>query len=77
MSTAKPTGGASTGTQTQNPLQALLSFGQSVWLDYIRRNLIETGELARMIREESVHIRESDRRQYGLRANARGAFLAR
>jgi transaldolase/glucose-6-phosphate isomerase len=54
MSTAKPTGGASTGTQTQNPLQALLSFGQSVWLDYIRRNLIETGELARMIREDGL-----------------------
>ena len=54
MSTAKPVGSASSGTQTQNPLQALLSFGQSVWLDYIRRNLIETGELARMIREDGL-----------------------
>ncbi len=54
MSTAKPIGSASAGTQTHNPLQALLSFGQSVWLDYIRRSLIETGELARMIREDGL-----------------------
>jgi transaldolase/glucose-6-phosphate isomerase len=54
MSTAKPTGSASSATQAQNPLQALLSFGQSVWLDYIRRSLIDTGELARMIREDGL-----------------------
>ncbi|HVB88359.1 MAG TPA: bifunctional transaldolase/phosoglucose isomerase [Candidatus Dormibacteraeota bacterium] len=54
MSTAKSTGSSATGTQTQNPLQALLSFGQSVWLDYIRRSLIDTGELARMIREDGL-----------------------
>ncbi|MGH9687546.1 MAG: bifunctional transaldolase/phosoglucose isomerase [Candidatus Acidiferrales bacterium] len=54
MSTAKPTGSASSAAQTQNPLQALLSFGQSVWLDYIRRSLIDTGELARLIREDGL-----------------------
>ncbi len=54
MSTAKPVGSALSGTQTQNPLQALLSFGQSVWLDYIRRSLIDTGELARLIREDGL-----------------------
>jgi transaldolase / glucose-6-phosphate isomerase len=54
MSTAKPTGSASSATQTQNPLQALLSFGQSVWLDYIRRSLMTTGELARLIREDGL-----------------------
>jgi transaldolase/glucose-6-phosphate isomerase len=54
MSTAKPTGSASSTAQTQNPLRALLSFGQSVWLDYIRRDLIDTGELARMIREDGL-----------------------
>jgi transaldolase/glucose-6-phosphate isomerase len=53
-STAKPNAGASAGTQTQNPLQALLTFGQSVWLDYIRRDLISTGELARLIREDGL-----------------------
>jgi len=54
MSTAKPTGSVSSVIQTQNPLQALLSFGQSVWLDYIRRSLIDTGELARLIREDGL-----------------------
>ena len=33
-----------------NPLNELLGQGQSVWLDYIRRNLIRSGELKRMVR---------------------------
>ncbi|HXY11737.1 MAG TPA: transaldolase [Terriglobales bacterium] len=37
-----------------NPLKALAKFGQSVWLDYIRRDLIETGELKRLIEEDGV-----------------------
>jgi len=32
-----------------NPLKELIAQGQSVWLDYIRRNLIRTGELKRMV----------------------------
>ncbi len=32
-----------------NPLKALENFGQSVWLDYIRRSLIASGELKRMV----------------------------
>ena len=35
-----------------NPLKDLLKFGQSVWLDYIRRDLITTGELKRLIEED-------------------------
>lgn len=38
----------------ENPLKALIRFGQSVWLDYIRRSLISTGELARLIREDGL-----------------------
>src|ERR1700722_5412725 len=38
----------------ENRLKALTKFGQSVWLDYIRRNLITTGELARLIREDGL-----------------------
>jgi transaldolase / glucose-6-phosphate isomerase len=34
---------------TANPLQALQGYGQSVWLDYIRRNLITSGELQQMV----------------------------
>jgi transaldolase/glucose-6-phosphate isomerase len=37
-----------------NPLQALASYGQSVWLDYIQRSLITSGELQRLIQEDGV-----------------------
>ena len=37
-----------------NPLRALQTFGQSVWLDYIRRSLITTGELRRLIDEDGL-----------------------
>ena len=37
-----------------NPLVRLLDFGQSPWLDYIRRDLILSGELARLIREDGL-----------------------
>jgi transaldolase/glucose-6-phosphate isomerase len=40
--------------KSQNPLKALNAFGQSVWLDYIRRNLISTGELARLIEQDGL-----------------------
>jgi transaldolase / glucose-6-phosphate isomerase len=38
----------------ENPLNALQKYGQSVWLDYIRRSLITSGELQRMIDEDDV-----------------------
>lgn len=37
-----------------NRLQQLKNFGQFVWLDYIRRDLITSGELQRLIREDGV-----------------------
>ena len=37
-----------------NPLKDLLKFGQSVWLDYIRRDLITGGELKRLIDEDGL-----------------------
>ena len=37
-----------------NPLQALQVFGQSVWLDFIRRSLITSGELQRLIEEDGL-----------------------
>jgi transaldolase / glucose-6-phosphate isomerase len=42
------------GGSAQNPLKALLTFGQSVWLDYIRRDLLTTGELQRMIENDGL-----------------------
>ena len=40
--------------ENANPLRRLGAQGQSVWLDYIRRDLIDTGELARLVREDGV-----------------------
>ena len=37
-----------------NPLKDLLKYGQSVWLDYIRRNLLTSGELRRLIEEDGL-----------------------
>ncbi len=37
-----------------NPLQGLHAHGQSVWLDYIRRSLLTSGELGRLIKEDGL-----------------------
>ncbi len=49
----QPTGVLETSKAT-NPLQALLSYGQSMWLDYIRRDLITSGKLKTMIEEDGL-----------------------
>jgi transaldolase len=38
----------------ESPLHALLREGQSVWLDYIRRDLIERGALAKLVRDDAL-----------------------
>jgi len=54
MST-EPTSPASTGvTGVNQRLAALTAAGTSVWLDQIRRGMIESGELARMVQEDSL-----------------------
>jgi transaldolase len=35
-------------------LDELSALGQSVWIDYLSRDLLETGELARMMKEDAV-----------------------
>ena len=42
------------GKPARNPLQRLQDYGQSVWLDYIRRSLITSGELERMMNEDGL-----------------------
>jgi transaldolase len=37
-----------------NPLKRLAGLGQSVWYDFIRRDLSQGGELARLIREDGL-----------------------
>jgi transaldolase len=39
---------------TANPLVRLGALGQSPWYDYITRDLVTTGELARLIREDGL-----------------------
>ncbi|MQA88634.1 MAG: transaldolase [Gemmatimonas sp.] len=36
------------------PLWGLTELGQSVWLDYIRKGILDNGELERLIREDAV-----------------------
>lgn len=37
-----------------NPLNQLTTFGQSIWLDYIRRDLIESGDLKKLILQDDL-----------------------
>lgn len=50
----KPVGVDGQASPAGNPLKALSQFGQSVWLDYIRRDLISSGELARLIEDDGL-----------------------
>lgn len=38
----------------QSPLLKLQDFGQSIWMDYIRRKMILTGELKQLIEEDGI-----------------------
>ena len=43
-----------TQTGTQNALLGLQKYGQSVWLDYIRRNIILNGDLQKLIDQDGL-----------------------
>jgi transaldolase/glucose-6-phosphate isomerase len=51
---AKATTQSDEPKHSSNPLKALIAYGQSVWLDYIRRSLITTGELARLMEQDGL-----------------------
>lgn len=38
----------------KNPLAKIPDFGQSIWLDYIRRSFIQSGELKKLIEEDGL-----------------------
>jgi transaldolase/glucose-6-phosphate isomerase len=52
--TTTPEKQSQSGTRTQNPLLELQKFGQSVWLDFIRRNIIINGELQKLINQDGL-----------------------
>ncbi len=49
----QPTGVLESSKAT-NPVKALLDYGQSMWLDYIRRDLITSGSLKTMIADDGL-----------------------
>src|SRR6516225_695457 len=38
----------------KKPLQQLADAGQSVWIDYLSRDLVQSGELARLMHDDAV-----------------------
>jgi transaldolase/glucose-6-phosphate isomerase len=50
----QPTGVIENSKATKNPLKQLLDYGQSMWLDYIRRDLFTTGKLKQMIDDDGL-----------------------
>jgi transaldolase len=50
----QPTGVIENSKATKNPLQELLNYGQSMWLDYIRRDLFTTVKLKQMIANDGL-----------------------
>jgi len=52
--TTTPEKQSQSGTRSQNPLLDLQKQGQSVWLDYIRRNIITNGELQKLIDQDGL-----------------------
>jgi len=44
----------STSASKTNPLKELSKYGQSAWLDYIRRSLLTSGELQRLIDQDGL-----------------------
>ena len=52
--TVKPSTPSGAGKPAENPLKELTKFGQSVWLDYIRRDLLTSGELKRLTEEDGL-----------------------
>src|SRR5579863_7826478 len=50
----QPTGVIENAKATANPLKELLAYGQSMWFDYIRRDLFTTGKLQHLISDDGL-----------------------
>src|SRR6202047_2688152 len=54
MSTSVRTTDTEPSKRGKNPLKGLLDYGQSPWMDYIRRDLLTGGELKRLIQDDGL-----------------------
>jgi transaldolase/glucose-6-phosphate isomerase len=54
MTTSVKTSDTEVKKSGKNPLKGLLDYGQSPWMDYIRRDLITGGELNRLIQDDGL-----------------------
>ncbi len=54
MTTSARITGPELSESGKNPLKGLLDFGQSPWMDYIRRDLLTGGELKKLIHEDGL-----------------------
>src|ERR1700682_3010006 len=50
----QPTGVLEKNAKVTHPLKELLKYGQSMWLDYIRRDLITSGKLKTLIEDDGL-----------------------
>ncbi len=54
MSTSVKVTEPEAGKSAKNPLKGLLDFGQSPWMDYVRRDLLTGGELQKLIHNDGL-----------------------
>jgi len=54
MTTSVKTSDTEVSKSGKNPLKGLLDYGQSPWMDYIRRDLLTSGELKRLIQDDGL-----------------------
>jgi len=54
MTTSVKTSNTEVSKSGKNPLKGLLDYGQSPWMDYIRRDLLTGGELKRLIQDDGL-----------------------
>ena len=54
MTTSVKTSDTEVTKSSKNPLKGLLDYGQSPWMDYIRRDLLAGGELKRLIHDDGL-----------------------
>jgi len=54
MATTQSPDRSAAATAAGNPLREIEKLGQAVWLDYIRRNLLTSGDLKRLMEDDGV-----------------------